>query len=303
MLRRQWVVWAATGLGACLITGGWLMEGAAYTPGFLLEVGVTLFLVIPMAVLERRLQRAEEHTQTLNQNLARMNEQVRRTAEQVRQLSRMSVDEGYSERESALRAAESRRDQRSVQQALREAHAVGAVSARGVRVRTEGLTATRLRFRVADDAPTMVAVRVEVESGDTVTASPWQLWKPGENERRICRRLNTMAQEIGADGAGIQRLPLAQLAALLRLAVEAHTGDGRDLGTVIELADAEWVVSDDGLYGRSRPYRIPRDLITRDHAADAIGPYRARNAPLADPAQLAAAVAVARTAYRTEPTA
>ncbi|MFC9910575.1 hypothetical protein [Streptomyces sp. NPDC059862] len=303
MMRQHWVVWAATGVGASMIMGGWLMDGAAYTPGFLLEVGVTLLLVIPLAVLERRLRRAEEHTQALNQGLARMNEQVRRTAEQVRQLSRMSVDDGYSEREAALRAAESRRDQQSVRQALREAHAVGAVSAGGVRVRAEGPTGARLRFRVADDAPTMVAVRVEAASGDTVTASSWQLWKPGENERRMCRRLNTVAQEIGADGAGIQRLPLDQLAALLRLAVEAHTGDGRDLGTVVELADAEWVVSDDGLYGRSRPYRIPRDLITRDRAADALSSYRARNAPLADPAQLAAAVAVARTAYRTEPTA
>jgi hypothetical protein len=301
-MRRQWVVWVATGVGAGLITGGWLMDGAAYVPGFLLEVGVTLFLVIPIAVLERRLQRAEEHTQALNQGLARMNAQVRHTAEQVRQLSRMTVDEGYSEREAALRAAESRRDQQSVRQALREAHAIGAVSAGGVRVRTEGPAAARLRFRVADDTPAVVAVRIEAESDDTVMASPWQLWKAGENERRMCRRLNTTAQEIGADGTDLQRLPLDQLAALLRLAVEAHTGDGRDLGTVVELADAEWVVSDDGLYGRSRPYRIPRDVIMRDHAADSIGSYRARNAPLADPAQLAAAVAVARAAYRTEST-
>ncbi|UUU30942.1 hypothetical protein JIX56_14065 [Streptomyces sp. CA-210063] len=301
-MRRQWVVWAASGVGAGLITGGWLMDGAAYTPGFLLEVGVTLLLVIPIAVLERRLQRAEENTQALNQGLARMNEQMRRTAEQVRHLSRMTVDDGYNEREAALRAAESRRDQQSIRQALRDAHAIGAVSAGGVRVRAEGPTAARLRFRVADDAPAVVAVRIEAEADDTVTASPWQLWKAGDNERRICRRLNTVAQGLGADGVGIQRLPLDQLAALLRLAVEAHTGDGRDLGTVIELADTEWVVSDDGLYGRSRPYRIPRDLITRDPAADAIGPYRARNAPLADPAQLAAAVTVARTAYRMEPT-
>jgi hypothetical protein len=94
----------------------------------------------------------------------------------------------------------------------------------------------------------------------------------------------------------MQHLPIEQLVTLLRLAVASHTGDGRDLGAVVELADEEWVVSDDGLYGRPWPCRVPRALIVGG-AADEITRYCVRNAPLADPADLADALATARAAY------
>jgi hypothetical protein len=94
----------------------------------------------------------------------------------------------------------------------------------------------------------------------------------------------------------MQHLFIEQLVTLFRLAVASHTEDGRDLGAVVELADEEWVVSDDGLYGRPWPCRVPRALIVGG-AADEITRYCVRNAPLADPAGLADALATARAAY------
>ncbi|QWB25043.1 MULTISPECIES: hypothetical protein [Streptomyces] len=300
MRHQHWMIWLATGLGAGMVAGGWLMDGLAYVPGFLLEIGVTLLLLVPIALLEQRLRQTERQTRELNEGLRRVDQQVRRTAEEVQRLGQASVDGGFSEREAALAAAAGRRDQPSIRRALEQAHETGAVSSDGVRVRPAGLDDARLRFRPARDPRDAVVVRVEAEvSGATVT-SAWEPWRPGENARRLCRRLNALAVGLGAGGPGMQHLPFEELVTLLRLAVTSHTGDGRDLGAVIELANEEWVVSDDGLYGRPWPYRVPRALIVGDSAGE-VAQYGVRNAPLADPARLADALAIARVAYRAGP--
>ncbi|QIJ65004.1 hypothetical protein [Streptomyces sp. JB150] len=297
MRRLHWAIWLATGLGAAMVVGGWVMDGMGYVPGFLLEIGATLILLVPLAVLERRLHRTEQQTQELNEGLRRVDQRIHRAAEEIERLGRMSVEEGYGDREAALNTAENRGDQPSVRQVLQQAQEMGAISAGGVRVRPEGLVDARLRFRAARAA---VTVRIETESGGQPTASSWQSWRPGENARRLCRRLNAEARDMGVAGPGMPHLPVEELVALVRLAVASHTGDGRDLGAVVELAGDEWVISDDGLYGRPWPYRVPRTLVI-ETTTNVLTQYRVRNAPLADPARLAAALELARAAYRSEP--
>ncbi|MEU4487692.1 hypothetical protein AB0H94_22875 [Streptomyces purpurascens] len=299
MRHQHWVIWLATGLGASMVAGGWMMDGLAYVPGFLLEIGVTLLLLVPIALLEQRLRQTERQTRELNEGLRRVDQQVRRTAEDVQRLGQGSVEGGFTDREAALDAAASRRDQPSIRRALQQAQEMGAVSVEGVRLRPAGLDDARLRFRPARDRRNVV-VRMEAESGGATVTSPWEPWRPGENARRLCRRLNALACEMGVEGPGMRHLPFEQLVTLLRLAVASHTGDGRDLGAVIELAHEEWVVSDDGLYGRPWPYRVPRALIVGD-AADDVAQYCVRNAPLAGPAGVADALAIARAAYRAGP--
>lgn len=294
MRRLHWLLWLVTGLGAGMIAAGWILDGSAdYTPNFLLQIGSTLFLLVPIAVLEQRLHRTEQHTRAIDEGLRRVDQQVRRTAEEVQRLGRTSteVEDGYGARESALVTAESRRDQTSVRQALDRAREVGAVSPHGVRVPASGLTPARLRFRPADGTPGEVQVRLEAPD----RVSGWQSWRQGENPRRLIRRITTLARELQIPGQGLTRLPLEELVALLRLAVASHTGDGRDLGSVIEVADEEWVISEDGLYARLWPYRIPREVLLE--GTEALGPYRVSNAPLADPIRLMRAAELAREAY------
>ncbi|MFD0532421.1 hypothetical protein [Kitasatospora arboriphila] len=280
-----------------MVVAGWLIQGADYVPGFLLQIGSTLVLIVPIALLERRLTGTEQNTEALGRELREVGEQLGRTAEQVQQLGRLSLEDGFSQRDAALREAESRPGQQSVARALREAQTIGAVSAKGVRVAPEGHPDS-LRFRPV--AGSREGLDVRVESPDGAKVSDWQAWRPGEHDRKVCRRLDAAARTAGLEPQRLAALPVSSLIALVRLAVSRHSGEGRDLGAVVQAATAEWVVSDEGLYGRQLPYRIPRQVLERELAPAELDTYRARNTPLADPAGLATAVACARAAYRAE---
>jgi hypothetical protein len=301
MRRHHRLVVFATVAGAAMVVGGWVMQGTDYIPGFLLQIGSTLVLLVPITLLERRLTNTEQNTEELNRGLRRVGEQLNRTAQQVSELQRPSVEEGFTHREAALSDAESRRDQSSVLRALREARLIGAVSEHGVRVAPEGSRCC-LRFRLPDDdrhgGGDRSPVRVRLESEDGTEVSAWEEWKPGEPERRVCRRLDAAARAGGLDSERLSGLPVDGLITLLRLAAQARSGDGRDLGAVVQLVTPDWVVSDEGLYARTLPYKIPRAAIDRDLSDAALTRYRDHHAPLADHAELAMAMQLARVGYR-----
>lgn len=289
--RLAWVT-AATIVGVAMIASGWLVQGTDYVPSVLLEIGATLILVVPIAFLERRLQETGRQLQGVRDRL-------QRTADEVHRLRQSSVEESYDDREDVLRAAEQQGTQSTIQQALYMATAARAVSRDGVRVPINGLAA-RMRFRLGDQAaPDTLWIRFEPLN--VPEASPWRAWDAGENDRKLMRRLNRDARAMGFGDVVLRDLPLGQLAALLREAVEGRTGNKRDIGTVIELATEKWAISHEGLYGRTGPYFISReDVNNLASSPEDLRQYRAENFPSLDLAELTLAMDRARAAYGAE---
>jgi hypothetical protein len=120
-----------TAVGILLVVWGWVLEGSSYTPGLLMQLGCSLMLLVPLALLgfmlEGRMRQAEE--------------QIRATAAQINALTAVTkqrLAEHQRQREELFNVAQHDLTQGAVLVLLREAVEIGAVDSSGLRVALPG---------------------------------------------------------------------------------------------------------------------------------------------------------------------
>ena len=244
--RSLLVLGSVTAVGVTLVAAGWVMQGLAYVPGLLMQLGTSMMLLVPLAllgfVLERRMRRAEE--------------QIRATAAQLDNLTaatREQLSEHRRQREELFGAAKQDPAQAKIRVLLDEAVQIGAIVPEGARVQMPG---SQLRLRFRPDG-TDILVRVEELDGSNFGAVPWHT---GEEAKIFARRLVThlqAADRYPGDTSFDPTTVLQKLLKLIQLGVESRTGERpRDLGPLIEIPNEQWAISGDGLFSLQRPYRI-----------------------------------------------
>jgi hypothetical protein len=232
--------------GITLVAAGWVIQGRAYVPGLLMQLGTALMLLVPLAllgfVLENRMRRAEE--------------QIRATAAQLDTLTaatRQQLSEHRRQREELFGAAKQDPAQGMIRALLDEAVQIGAIVPEGARVQMPG---SQLRLRFRPDG-TDVMVQVEELDGSILGAVPWH---SGEDARVFAQRLAAHLQasdRYPGDTSFDPTAVLQKLLKLVQLGVESRTGERpRDFGPLIEIPNEQWAISADGLFSLQRPYRI-----------------------------------------------
>jgi len=242
-------------VGITLVTLGWVIQGRAYVPGLLMQLGTSLMLLVPLAllgfVLENRMRRAEE--------------QIRATVAQLDTLTavtRQQLSEHRRQREELFDTAQRDPAQGTIRLLLAEAAEIEAVVASGARVALPGTT-LRLRFR-----PVGTDVVAQAEEADG-TIRGTVAWHEGESaaifSERLAGELRSMDRYPG-DSSFDPSAVLHQLLKLVQLGIEARTGvRSHDLGPLIEVPNEQWAISSDGLFSLTRPYRIPAKRILESH--------------------------------------
>ena len=233
-------------VGVTLVAAGWIIQGRAYVPGLLMQLGTAMMLLVPLAllgfVLENRMRRAEE--------------QIRATAAQLDTLTaatRQQLAEHRRQREELFGAAKQDLAQTMIHALLDEAVQIGAIVPEGARIQMPG---SQLRLRFRPDG-TDVFAQVEELDGSDLGAVPWH---QGEEARVFARRLVAHLQATDrypGDTSFDPTTVLQKLLKLVQLGVEARTGERpRDFGPLIEIPNEQWAISADGLFSLQRRYHI-----------------------------------------------
>jgi hypothetical protein len=253
--RSVLVLGSVTLAGITLVVIGWAIQGQAYIPGLLMQLGTSMMLLVPLAllgfVLENRMRRAEE--------------QIRATAAQIDALTavtRQQLSEHRRQREDLLNAAQRDPTQGTVRVLLGEAAEIGAIVPSGVRVVLPG-SLLRLRFR--PDGADVIA-QAEEPDGTILGSVPWHAGESvGLFAKRLAGGLRTLDRYPG-DKSFDPSAVLQQLLKVIRLGIEARSGErGRDLGPLIEMPNEQWAISSDGLFSLQRPYHISAQRIVGSH--------------------------------------
>ncbi|MFI1176693.1 hypothetical protein [Streptomyces melanogenes] len=293
--------------GLALVVWGWLMQGAEYTPGLLLQFGSSLVLISPLLVLGRVLEsRLQSTRDALSIDLADIQTQMRATRAQLDTLGETSRDgllDRHRRRELLLRDAERAPNAVRLAAVLREAAGLQAVDDGGVRTRLQGSDLwLRLDLRpiTAPNSPQpgrgpdeALHLTLEERGGAPVSGTAWA---PDEEASAAARRLTARPRGTApgtASGdtavAALRNIDglLRLLVTTLRTAIAARTGqEQQDLGRLIELPNEQWAISADGLWCRQRyfhirteqlldsrqdwrRYALAKPWVSRDHFLDA----------------------------------
>ncbi|MEU8547199.1 hypothetical protein AB0C81_09375 [Streptomyces roseoverticillatus] len=281
------VLTLATLGGLALVVWGWLMQGAEYTPGLLLQFGSSLVLIVPLIVLGRVLERRMQRTQdALSSDLADIQAQMRAARARLDTLGETSRDgllDRHRRRELLLREAERAPTAERLASLLHEAAGLQAVDDGGVRTRLPGsdlwLRLDLRRTAAEPNQPNQPNQQNQAQPGRSADetlhltledrggeAASGTVWARDEQASAVARRLT--ARRTGAvpgrastgtaatalrDIDGLLRL----LVATLRTAIAARTGqEPQDLGRLIELPNEQWAISADGLWCRQRYFHI-----------------------------------------------
>jgi hypothetical protein len=246
---------SVTFVGIALVACGWVIEGRAYVPGLLMQLGTAMMLLVPLALLgfmlESRMRQAEE--------------QIRATAAQIDSLTAVTkqrLAEHQRQREELLGAAERDPTQEMVLVLLNEAAEMAAVAPSGARVLLPG-SSLRVRFRPGG---TDVIAQIEEADGRVLAPVPWH---SGETApvfaKRLASDLRTLDRYPG-DSSFDPSAVLQHLLKVLRIGIEARSGERQhDLGPLIELPNDQWAISSDGLFSLQRPYHISAQRLTGSH--------------------------------------
>lgn len=241
--------------GVTLVAAGWCIQGRAYVPGLLMQLGTSLMLLVPLALLgfmlEDRIRRTEE--------------KVRAAAEQLDALTaitRERLSEHRRQREDLLRGAQREPTQAAIRGLLSDALEIGAVATSGGRVMIPG-SSLRLRFR-SDDAD--IVARTEEMDGTVLEELRWRAGESaGTFAERLAVRLTAMSQ-YPRDRSFDPTTVFQQLLKLLEVGVESRTGERPyDLGPLIEIPNEQWAISSEGLFSLQRPYHISAERIINSH--------------------------------------
>jgi hypothetical protein len=246
---------SVTLVGITLVAAGWVIQGSSYVPGLLMQLGASMMLLVPLALLgfmlENRIRRAEE--------------EIRATVTQLDTLTavtRQQLSGLRRQREDLFGAAQRDLGQGMVSVLLSEALETGAVVPAGARVALPGST-LRLRFRPDG---TDVAARVEELDGTVLGSVPWHAGEPASAfATRLATELRAMSRYPG-DSAFDPAAVLQRLLKVVQLGIEARTGErSHDLGPLIEVPNDQWAISSDGLFSLARPYHIPARRVIGSH--------------------------------------
>jgi hypothetical protein len=277
---------SVTVVGAALVAAGWAIQGRAYVPGLLMQLGTSMMLLVPLALLgfmlDKRMRRAEE--------------QIRATAAHLDALTavtRQQFSEHRQQRAEMFDAAMQDPAQDMIHALLSEAVEIGAIDPAGARVQ---MPENSLRLRFYPEATDIVA-RVEEPDGAILGTVPWHA---AEAAKTFAERLATTLRSMGRYSGDRIFDPTAvfqQLLKLLRLGIESRTGERpRDLGPLIEIPNEQWAVSSDGLFSLDRPYHILARQIFGSHED---WPRHMRTMPWVDPAAFDEAYFLGRQLLRS----
>jgi hypothetical protein len=246
---------AVTVAGIALVAAGWIIQGAAYVPALVLQLGASMMLLVPLALLgfmlEGRLRRTEEQLQA---TAARLDTLTAVTRERLAE-SRRQRDEMF---ESAKRAPA----QDKIRALLDDGSQVGAIDPSGPRVKVPG-SSLRLRFRQHDNS---VEAQVEEADGTELERVAWNAGEAAEIfTQRLAERLETLDRYPG-DASFDPAAVIQQLLEIIELGVRSRTGEyPRDLGHLIEIPNQQWAISTEGLFSLQHHYQIPAQRITQSH--------------------------------------
>lgn len=255
---------AATVVGFAMIGLGWVLEGSAYLPDLLLQLGSSLVLLVPLVLLgwllEARMRNTENQAYDIATGLAQVRSQVDDLGEATRSLVlRERVDWA-----DTIRRAREAPEQELVSGLLRNAALLSAVSPDGVRV---GMPGTDLRVRFVPEAGGELPVTVEQPDGAQVAALRWRPDEPaGAVTLAVAEAV--AAYDPRADTTADEPDLFTRLLDVIEVGVAACTGDlPHPLGPLVELPNAQWAVASDGLHCRTRKYHVPVERL-RDTAED-----------------------------------
>lgn len=253
--RSVLVLSSVTLAGIALVTAGWLAQGSTYVPLLLLQLGGSLVLLVPLALLglmlEDRVRRAED--------------QIRETAVQLSTLTavtRHQLAEANHRREDLFNKARRAPNQHDLHAILSDASDVGAIAAEGVRV-TIPPTSLRLRFRLSERD---INTQIEELDGTILAAFEWKAPEPVsvftkhlvDNLRKLDRHSVSSTFDPGWS--------LQRLLEVVQAGIESRIGArSNDLGHLIEMPNNEWAVSEEGLFSLRRPYHISAQRIFDSH--------------------------------------
>jgi hypothetical protein len=272
-LEPALILGAATLTGVALVAAGWIIQGAEYVPGLLLQVGSSLVLLVPLLLLgrllERRVRRTEQHTEAIVSGLDDVQAQVNATARRLDAMSDITRERIRDERaadEATLRAAETDPTYERILTLLRRARDLQAISANGLRVAIRG-SQRRVRLEPGEaletpQEPPSLRLVIEEEDGRPLRRVSWYRAEPTEEmTRRVARHVHDLSGDSGDTTFDASEL-LRQLLRSLRLAIETHNGTRpHDLGSLVEVVNEQWAVADEGVYALDSEYNIPRDRL------------------------------------------
>lgn len=249
------VLGAVTVGGVALVAIGWVIQGRSYAPGLLLQLGSSLMLLVPLALLgfmlEGRLRRAEEQLQATAEQLDTLTAVTReRLAE-----SRRQQDQMFDE---AKRAP----SRQAIHTLLTEAAKIGAIDGAGARVRVPQ-TDARLRFRASGDD---IAATVENADGAPLGLLEWDSEETADNFAQELAGALRKADKYPGDPNYDPGRVFQRLLETVQLGVQSRIGEyPRDLGHLIEVPNEHWAISAEGLFSLRQHYHIPTDQITGAH--------------------------------------
>jgi hypothetical protein len=239
-------------LGIALVAIGWVLQGPSYLPGLLQQLGSSLMLLVPLAVLgfvlEGRLQRTEEQLRATVEQLGTLTAVTRERLAEMRVQQDQMFDQA--------RQAPSRN---VILELLADATRIGAIDGAGLRVRVPAST-VRLRFRPGGAD---ILVAVEEENGAVLGKADWNA---DESAERFAAELAGVLRKLDRFPGDARYDPTAvfqRLLEILQLGMQARAGEyPNDLEYLIEVPNEHWAICAGGLFSLQRHYRIPVDRIT-----------------------------------------
>lgn len=250
------VLGAVTVSGVALIAIGWVIQGKSYVPGLLQQLGSSLMLLVPLALLgfllEGRLQRAE-------QQLRENREQLHSLVDTLTEVTRERLAATRRQQNQMFDEAKQAPSRPTLHALLAEAALMGAIAGSGVRVR---VPETDLRLRFLARGPDIAAT---VEDADGTPLGKVE-WDPAETAASFAHELAGVLRKLGkypGDHNYDPGLLFQRLLETVQLGVRWATGeDPRQLGPLIEVPNEHWAISTEGLYSLDQHYHIRADQIT-----------------------------------------
>jgi hypothetical protein len=271
MAARRGILLAAVvaALGFGMIFLGYLLQGNAYFPGLLQQVGSELMLAIPMLYLgrifESRLRQTEENTRVMSGNIAEVRAKLDETVAQLEVqtwAARERLQQDHNLREETFEHARTNPEYSTIAALLQDATRIRAIAADGVRVRVPGS-----QMRVCFIPPSEVKREIAIQVQDRLSFSSFAdfPWRPGESKSVLARHVAAVIRSAGHAGTAGQIPAQIDVVAILRdlaktiyTAVAARTGESpHDLGRVIEIPNTQWAVTADGVRCLDRSYLVP----------------------------------------------
>jgi hypothetical protein len=241
----KWVMLALVVVGAGLIVLG-AFEGG-YFASVLLQIGGSLFLVVPFIFLERvttsRISALQESVESVESDVESIRQDVQATAD--------LIAAARDEDSAAVQTLRKHPSQETAQSLLRRAQRLDALSPRGVRVRLPD-GELRLRFERSDGAGNgdFGAVRLSLETRDGDQIGRSEEWSDAKSIDEALADLAYEAQRAGqfrSDASFDAAAIFDSLARTLDTVISLRTGarSGSPLDPVVELI-GDWAITSTG---------------------------------------------------------